>query len=164
LAEEGGLPLDRRILDLRDLVTNAVDAARPAADANGISLVHHLPDLPVTVDADPDRLAQVMANLLTNAIEHTPAHGSIDVTVTSNDHRAEIEVADTGEGISPEHLAHIFQRFYRAYPARRRTRGSGIGLTISRAIVQGHDGDLTAASPGERGGTTFTLDLPTVDH
>jgi signal transduction histidine kinase len=162
LAEEGGLPLDRRPLDLRDVATNAVEAAMPAAGAAGISLGHHLPALPVTVDADPDRLAQVLANLLANAIEHTPEGGRIDVIVTGDDHRAEIAVTDTGEGITPEHLPHIFQRFYRADPARRRTRGSGIGLTISRVIVQGHGGDLTAASPGDRGGATFTLELPAV--
>ena len=161
-AEEGRLPLDRRRLDLRDLVTNAIDAARPAADTAGVTLRHHLPAIPVTVDADPDRLAQVLANLLTNAIEHTPAHGTITVTVATEDHRAKVEVTDTGAGISPEHLPHVFQRFYRADPARSRPRGSGIGLTISRAIVQGHDGDLTATSPGEGGGTTFTLELPVV--
>lgn len=159
LAEEGRLPLDRRRLDLRELVSNAADAARPAADAAGITLRHHLPDTPATVDADPDRLSQVLANLLANAIEHT-SDGTITVTVTSDDQRAEIEVTDTGTGISPDHLPHIFQRFYRADPARRRTHGSGIGLTISRAIVRGHDGDLRASSPGEGGGTTFTLDLP----
>lgn len=161
-AEEGSLPLDRRRLDLRELAINAVDALRPAADAAGIALRHDLPDVPVTVDADADRLAQVLANLLANAIEHTPDGGSITVTVTGNDQRAEIEVADTGTGIGPEHLPRVFQRFYRADPARRRNRGSGVGLTISRAIVQGHGGDLTATSPGEGGGATFTIDLPAV--
>jgi two-component system, OmpR family, sensor histidine kinase BaeS len=163
-AEEGRLPLDLRHLDLRGLVTNAIDAARPAADTAGLTLRQHLPTTPVTVDADPDRLAQVLANLLTNAIEHTPAHGTITVTVTTEDHRARIEVTDTGAGIDPEHLPHVFQRFYRADPARSRTRGSGIGLTISRAIVQGHDGSLTATSPGEGRGTTFKLELPAVSR
>lgn len=160
LAEEGRLPLDRRLLDLRELVGSSVDAARPAAQAAGLALRHHVPDAPVMVDADPDRLAQVLANLLANAVEHTPDGGAITVTVTGNGHRAEIEVTDTGSGIGPEHLPHIFQRFYRADPARRRTPGSGIGLTISRAIVQGHGGVLTATSSGEGAGTTFAVGLP----
>lgn len=159
-AEEGRLPLDRRHLDLRDLVTNAVDAARPAADTADIILKHDLPEAPVTVDADPDRLSQVLANLLANAVEHTPARGTITVAVTADHHRTVIEVADTGAGISPDHLPHIFHRFYRADPARRRSRGSGIGLTISRAIALEHDGDLTATSDGTGRGATFTLRLP----
>lgn len=72
-----------------------------------------------------------------------------------------VAVTDTGAGISPQHLPHVFQRFYRADPARRRTRGIGIGLTISRAIIQGHGGDLTAASTGEGRGATFSIELPT---
>lgn len=160
-AEEGRLPLDRRHVDLRGLVSNAVDAARPAADTAGITLRQDLPQTPVTVDADPDRLSQVLANLLTNAVEHTPADGAITVTLDSDDRRAVIEVTDTGAGISPDHLPHVFQRFYRADPARRHTRGSGVGLTISRVIVQEHDGTLTAASPGHGRGTTLTIELPT---
>ena len=162
LAEEGRLPLDRQRIDLRDVVAHAVDAVRPTADAAGLTVHHHLPDRPTAVDADADRLAQVLANLLHNAIEHTPDGGTVTVTVTGDDRRAAIEVTDSGAGISPDHLPHVFQRFYRADPARRRTRGSGVGLTISRAIVQGHGGELTADSPGEGGGTTFTLVLPAV--
>lgn len=163
-AEEGRLPLDRRRVDLRELVTSAVDAARPDADAAGLTLQQHdVPHAPVTVHADPDRLAQVLANLLTNAVHHTPAGGTITVRVTGGDDRATIEVADTGTGIGPEHLPHVFERFYRADPARRHARGSGIGLTISRAIVQEHDGTLTATSPGEGRGATFRLELPRVN-
>lgn len=162
MAEEGQLALDRHPLDLVDLVVGAVDAARPSADAAGISLRHRLPADAVMVVADADRLSQVLANLLSNAVEHTPRDGSITVTVTSDGHRAVVEVADTGEGIGAEHLPHVFQRFYRADPARRRTPGSGIGLTISRAIVQRHDGTLTASSAGAGAGATFTLELPVV--
>jgi two-component system, OmpR family, sensor histidine kinase BaeS len=161
-AEEGRLPLDRHRIDLRDLITTAVDAARPEAEAAHLSLKHELPDAPVTVDADPDRLAQVLANLLTNAIQHTPAGGTITIRANGDDHRAVVEVTDTGAGISPDHLPHVFERFYRADPARRHTRGSGIGLTISRAIVQEHDGTLTATSPGEGRGASFALELPVV--
>ena len=159
-AEEGRLVLDRQPLDLRDLATSAVAAARPAADAAGITLEQHLPATPVPIDGDRDRLAQVMANLLANAVEHTPARGTITITVTSGDGDAGVEVTDTGAGIAPEHLPHVFERFYRADPARRRTGGSGIGLTISRAIVRGHGGDLTVASGGEGSGTAVTIELP----
>jgi len=163
-AEEGHLPLDRHPVDLRDLVTSAIDATRPEADAVSITLQQpDMPRTPVIVDADPDRLAQVLANLLTNAVQHTPADGTITVKIASDDHRARIEITDTGEGISPEHLPHVFERFYRADPARRHTRGSGIGLTISRAIIQEHDGTLTAASPGEGHGATFAIQLPNAD-
>lgn len=162
-AEEGRLHLDLHPVDLRDLVVNAIDAARPTADTAGVTLLHDLPETAVTVDADPDRLAQVLANLLANAIEHTPDGGTITVAgaVASGDDRAVIEIIDTGAGIGAEHLPHIFERFYRADPARSRTRGSGIGLTISRAIIRGHGGDLTADSTGEGRGTTFSIDLPT---
>ena len=163
-AEEGRLPLDRHRVDLRDLVTAAVDAARPEGEAAHLSLKLELPDAPVTVDADPDRLAQVLANLLANAVQHTPAGGTITVRATGDDHRAVVEVTDTGAGISPDHLPHVFERFYRADPARRHTRGSGIGLTISRAIVQEHDGTLTATSPGEGRGASFALELPVVER
>lgn len=161
-AEEGRLPLDRRRLDAREVVTNALDAARPAAETAGVALAHDLPDTPVTVFADPDRLAQVLANLLTNALDHTSAGGSVTIRATGDERRAVIDVSDTGAGIGADHLPHVFERFYRADPARRRTHGSGIGLTISRAIVQKHDGDLTATSPGDGGGTTFTIELPTL--
>jgi two-component system, OmpR family, sensor histidine kinase BaeS len=159
-AEEGRLHLDLHPVDLRDLAVNAIDATRPAADSAGITLLSDLPETPVTVDADPDRLSQVLANLLANAIEHTPDGGTVTVAATSGHDHAVIEITDTGAGISTHHLPHIFERFYRADPARSRTLGSGIGLTISRAVIRGHGGDLTAASPGEGGGTTFTIDLP----
>ena len=141
-------------------MTNAIEAVRPSADLAGITLEHHLPGTPTPVDADPDRLAQVLANLLVNAVEHTPDGGRITVAVTDDGQRSVVEITDTGAGISPEHLPHVFQRFYRADPARRRTPGGGIGLTISRAIVQGHGGDLTAASAGVGAGATFTVGLP----
>lgn len=158
--EEGQLPLDRRHVDLREVVSHALDAARPAADAGGITLQHDLPSTPVGVDADVDRIGQVLANLLSNAIEHTPAGGTITTTVSRELDRAVVEVSDTGTGISPEHLPHVFQRFYRADPARSHTRGSGVGLTISRAIVKQHGGQIGASSAGEGMGATVTIHLP----
>lgn len=160
LAEEGRLPFDLRPLDLRELATQAAHSARPAADEACVELHRDLPDAPVVAEADRDRLGQVLDNLLRNAIDHTPAGGRITIAVTTADHHAHVTVTDTGAGIAPEHLPHIFQRFYRADPARRRSGGSGIGLTISRAIVTGHGGELTATSDRALGGATFTVRLP----
>lgn len=159
-AEEGQLPLDLRRVDLRELAATAVDASRPAAEGAGVEVRTRLCDTAAHVAADPDRMGQVLANLLHNAIEHTPPGGTVDVTVTHRGGMAEVVVTDTGAGLAPEHLSRVFERFYRADPARRRTGGSGIGLTISRAIVTGHDGELVASSDGPGHGATFTVRLP----
>jgi signal transduction histidine kinase len=109
-------------------------------------------------------MAQVLANLLENALRHTPQGGSVRLSATRPDqHWVELAVVDSGDGIQPADLPHIFERFYRADPARRRApggSGSGIGLTISRALVEAHGGGLSAASAGEGHGSTFTIRLP----
>jgi two-component system, OmpR family, sensor histidine kinase BaeS len=158
-AEEGRLELDRTDLDLREIVTLTVEALRPAAETDGVTVTTQLPD-ELPVHGDGDRLAQVLANLLRNALEHTPPGGAITVTGHATDEHVVIDVTDTGDGIAAEHLPHLFDRFYRADPARRHTGGSGIGLTISRAIARGHRGELTAASTGPGHGATFSLRLP----
>jgi two-component system, OmpR family, sensor histidine kinase BaeS len=160
-AEEGQLALDLRQLDLGELATAAVDAVTPTARERGVHVAAHVPDHgEVVVEGDRDRLAQVLANLLANALEHTPSGGRITVTVTAARGEVELEVTDTGDGIAPEHLTHVFERFFRADPARRWVAGSGIGLTISRAIVRGHRGEITAHSDGIGRGATFTVRLP----
>lgn len=112
--------------------------------------------------ADPERLAQVLGNLLDNALRHTPIGGVVTVASRqSNFSHAEIVVADTGEGISNEHLDHLFDRFYRADSARdRRHGGSGIGLTITRALVEAHHGSIQVHSDGIGHGARFTIKLP----
>ena len=115
-----------------------------------------------TIDADSERIAEVLANLLTNALRHTPPgrHRQGLRTPTSAN-QLEIAVADTGDGIAPEHLDRVFERFYRVDPARSRASGgTGIGLAIVRAIVEAHGGTVTATSPGIGSGTTVTLLLP----
>lgn len=159
-AEEGRLDLRMQRLDLRDVAEAAVDAARPAADRSEVQLVCEAGVDPVQVEGDPDRLGQSLANLITNAIQHTPADGRVMVAVRVDHDHAVLDVADTGAGISADHLPHLFQRFYRADPARSRSAGSGIGLSISRAIVAHHGGRLTADSPGPGRGATFTIRLP----
>jgi two-component system, OmpR family, sensor histidine kinase BaeS len=159
-AEEGQLALELSPLDVRAIVRAAADAAAPDARDREVELQHRLPDRPLTLTGDRDRLTQVLSNLLRNALEHTPAGGRITVSAEPVDDQVHIEIRDTGAGIAPEHLPQVFERFFRADPARRHVAGSGIGLTISRAIVQGHGGNITAHSDGRGRGATFTVRLP----
>jgi signal transduction histidine kinase len=110
---------------------------------------------------DPERFAQVLANLLNNARRHTSAGGTVTLAATLAADGVAFTVSDTGEGMTADQLQHVFERFYRGDHARDRERqGSGIGLTISRAIVAAHGGTLTAASPGPGHGSVFTATVP----
>ena len=162
-AEEGQLDLERRPCDLHVIVTQAIESLRPTAANSDVTLALDLPDRDVMADVDRVRLGQVLDNLLGNALTHTPAGGTVTVTLRRVSGRAEIAVTDTGAGIAEEHLPHVFDRFYRADPARTQPGGSGIGLTISRALVAGHGGRLTAESLGAGQGATFTIRLPAAD-
>ena len=160
-AEEGQLPLHRVPVALNQLVTTAVHAARPGYEDRGVTLATRLAAELPALTADPDRLAQVLAGLLSNALRHTPPGGHVTVSTQAAGPDVTITVTDTGEGIAAEHLPHIFERFYRADAARDRARGgSGIGLTIGRALIAAHGGALTAASSGPGTGAQFTLTLP----
>jgi signal transduction histidine kinase len=142
-------------------VTSAVAAARPGYDAKGVQLGTRLPGHLPDLAADPDRLAQVLAGLLANALRYTPPGGQVTVSAQPAGPDVQITVTDTGQGIAAEHLPHIFERFYRADTARDRAHGgSGIGLTIARALITAHGGTLTAASNGPGAGAEFTLTLP----
>jgi two-component system, OmpR family, sensor histidine kinase BaeS len=143
------------------LVNDAVKAARPAYTAKGVDLEAHIESRVPDIEADRERIAEVLANLLTNALRHTPNGGRVNVSARRHDTLIDISVADTGEGIAPEHIDRVFERFYRIDPARSRASGgTGIGLAIVRAIVEAHDGSVTATSPGTGSGTTVTLLLP----
>ena len=160
-AEEGTLPLRREPLDVVGIVSAAVGSIQSSAAARQVAVEVATTDGPLAVDADRDRLAQVLTNLLDNALAFTPAGGRVDLACRREQDGVVVEVADTGSGIAPQHLGLVFQRFYRADPSRPRSAGgSGIGLTISRAIVRRHGGELTAASPGAGQGATFTVRLP----
>jgi signal transduction histidine kinase len=160
-AEEGQLPLARRRLDPVGLVQTAVATAGPQFETKGVGLTVRAERGAPLVDGDPDRLGQVLANLLGNALRLTPAGGCVEVHVAPANRGAEIAVADTGAGIAPEHLAHVFERFYRVDTARDRAHGgSGIGLAISQALVQAHGGRVSVDSPGAGKGATFTVWLP----
>ena len=160
LAESGHLRLVRQPVALAALITQAVQALQPVAADKGVTISTEVaPNLPPT-SADPGRIGQVLRNLLDNALRHTPAAGQITVAATLRDTEIVVEVRDTGSGIAPDDLPHIFERFYRADQARARaTGGAGLGLAIVRQLVALHGGRVWAASrPGT--GTTFTFTLP----
>lgn len=160
-AEEGRL-------DLEPQVTAAGDVLRSAAQSNAalfadqdVALRVESTDPALMVSVDPERFAQVLANLLNNARRHTPAGGTVTLAAARVADGVAFTVHDTGDGMTAEQLQHVFERFYRGDHARDRERqGSGIGLTISRAIVTAHGGTLTASSPGPGGGSTFTAVVP----
>jgi signal transduction histidine kinase len=160
-AEEHQLPLHPAAILLNHLVTTAVQAAQPGYDNRGVTLTTQLTPQHPSLTADPDRLAQVLAGLLSNALRHTPPGGQVTVSTQTAGPDVTITVTDTGDGIAAEHLPHIFERFYRADTARDRAHGgSGIGLTIARALITAHGGTLTAASGGPGTGAQFTITLP----
>ena len=144
-----------------ELVQDAVKAARPAFATKGVALESEIETNLPMVEVDRERIAEVLANLLTNALRHTPADGTVRASVGQRADRIEIVVADDGEGIAAEHLDRVFERFYRIDPARARASGgTGIGLAIVRAIVEAHNGTVQASSEGAGQGATFTVRLP----
>jgi signal transduction histidine kinase/arylsulfatase A-like enzyme len=161
LVEAGQLKLSREALDVRELVSLELRAVRPQAEAQGVELVARLsPDLP-SISADAGRLGQAIRNVVRNALAHTPRGGRVMVRVAAEDDAVAVRIRDTGPGIAPEHLPHIFERFYRGDQsrARRGAGGYGLGLTICRELVQAHGGQVLARSrPGE--GAEFTICLP----
>jgi two-component system, OmpR family, sensor histidine kinase BaeS len=160
-AEERALDLHPRPVDLGALSTDAVAASSARYAAAGVRLDVEVAGSPPVVRADPQRLTEVLANLLDNALRHTPRGGTVRVVVRAGPHGAVLEVVDTGEGFEPSDGERIFERFYRADSSRTRsTAGSGIGLTIARAIVDAHRGTLTATSSGPGTGASFRVELP----
>jgi two-component system sensor histidine kinase BaeS len=116
------------------------------------------------VEGDPDRLSQVLRNLMSNAIRHTPAGGRVTVTVREAGSTVSVVVADTGSGISAEDLPHVFDRFYRGDRSRsRQGGGAGLGLAIARQLVTAHGGAIRVASEAGAG-TTFTIEMPKLDE
>ncbi len=160
-AEERQLRVDPQPVNVDEVVAEATRAVGAGFQGKGVVLRHRPAAAPGRVSADPDRLREILDNLLSNALRHTPAGGTVTVTTTADRARITVTVADTGVGIAAEHLPHLYERFYRADPARSQsTGGSGIGLTIARALAHAHGGDLHAASDGPGRGATFTLTLP----
>jgi CheY-like chemotaxis protein len=158
----GKMSVETVPLDPAEPVEAALEAVRPAAEARGVALRPTLAE-GLAVAADPDRLRQIVANLLTNAVKFTPAGGTVTVTLARTEGDARIEVTDTGEGIDPAFLPHVFERFRQADASHtRRYRGLGLGLAIARFLTEEHGGSLVARSEGHGRGSTFTVRLPLV--
>ena len=158
----GKMRLNVAPVDVRTVVTGAIDAVRPAAEGRSVRLVAELPDIPVMTTGDGARLQQVVWNLLTNAYQpSTPEGGQIAAEVRADDRAIEISVADSGIGISPAFLPHVFDRFRQAEDSSTRThRGLGLGLAIVRNLVELHGGSVRAESLGEGRGSTFRVTIP----
>jgi PAS domain S-box-containing protein len=157
----GKLRLELDAIDLPAVVQAAMDTVRPAVEAKGIRMEwkSDLPDKRFT--GDPDRLQQIVWNLLSNAIKFTPKGGEVEIATSQIDSHIEICVSDTGQGISPAFLPHVFDRFRQADgTSTRRHGGLGLGLAIVRHLVELHGGTVHVESPGEGKGSTFTVRLP----
>ncbi len=160
LADAGELRLTRQPIAPRLLVERIAAAHQHAATQHGVALAVQAEEPLPAIAVDPEWMIRVLTNLVGNALRHTPAGGQITLTVRAVLAQVQLIVADTGSGIPPEHLPHLFERFYRADPARQATTGgSGLGLAIVKSLVEAHGGQVAVAStPGL--GTAFTITLP----
>lgn len=157
----GKLRLDVRPVELARMIEAVVDGVRPAAEARNIHLQTELDPLICAVSVDPDRIQQIISNLLSNAIKFTPEGGRVEVRLERLHSDAEITISDTGQGIDPELLLHIFDRFRQADSSiTRRHGGLGLGLSIVRQLVEMHGGTVTAESPGAGEGTVLKVIFP----
>jgi signal transduction histidine kinase len=160
LARTGQLQLRRQTIDVAQVTRETVETLAPLADDRAVSLGIDAPDDLPRVSADPDRLRQVVLNLVENALRHTPQAGAVRITVRAEGSGVRISVADTGKGIGPEDLPHIFEHFYRADRSRTRSSGgTGLGLVIVKSLVEAHGGRVTVQSEAGAG-STFTVTLP----
>lgn len=160
LADLGALKLRLQPEDIAALINEVVASTQTRADAKGLSISIELEAQLLPVDLDYNRIKQVLHNLLDNALTHTPAGGTIVVSAKQKERCIEVSVADTGEGISPQDLPNLFERFYRVDKSRTRvTGGSGLGLAITKRLVEAHSGSIEVQSRlGE--GSCFTFTLP----
>ncbi|SDL92322.1 two-component system, OmpR family, sensor kinase [Corynebacterium mycetoides] len=160
LTRAEGARFQAREVDMFEVVTSAVSTARAAFPDRVVEVTNEVSVVPV-VEGDPDRLHQVLLNLISNAFKHGGPEAEVTVTLRQNLDKVFIDVADTGVGMSAEDAEHIFERFYRADSSRNRASGggSGLGLAITKSIVESHGGAISVSTaPGE--GSTFTLSLP----
>ena len=171
--------MQKRRIDVNRLVQQTVDSFAPVAEEQEIVLASEVQDNLPAVHADPDRVAQVLRNLLANALRHTPSEGTVTVTTALKRETVEISVMDTGEGISPQDLPHLFERFWQADRARTRIRdhhgmpeeasqaqgtsGTGLGLSVAQSLVEAHGGRIWAESIVGVG-STFRFTLPLEQH
>jgi two-component system sensor histidine kinase BaeS len=159
--ESGAYVLDLAPVPVKLLIDNVTSHLKHQFDEKGINLETRLPDDLPPIQVDKDRITQVLTNLVGNALQYTPTGGAVTISARTTDKEVEIAVKDTGIGIAPQHLHHIFERFYRADKSRARAGGgSGIGLTIAQALVNTHNGRIWVESSGEGQGSTFFFTLP----
>jgi PAS domain S-box-containing protein len=157
----GKLRMDVRPADPNSFIDAAVEAVRPAAEAKGVRIQKVMDTGPISIPGDPVRLQQVVWNLLSNAIKFTPRDGRVQIRSERVNSHLEIVVSDTGQGISPDFLPHVFDRFRQAdQKTSRQHGGMGLGLAIVRHLVELHGGSVRADSEGEDKGATFTVTLP----
>ncbi|MBE9077549.1 PAS domain-containing protein [Romeria aff. gracilis LEGE 07310] len=160
---QGRLHLAARPTNLTSIIRSVIESLELTAEQKQIRLEAQLDPTPGSVIVDPDRMQQVFANLLINAIKFTPEGGQVEVRLTYSESEIQAQVIDTGKGISPEILPHIFERFRQDDSSATRSYGGlGLGLAIVRYLVEAHDGIVTAESEGEGQGATFTIALPLV--
>jgi signal transduction histidine kinase len=156
--------LDIRPVDVSNLTATVVKRLGHQFDDKRVTLTSRLPRGPMQVLADEDRAVQILTNLIGNSLQYTPSGGQVTLDVSQVGNEAQFLVKDTGVGIPPEHLAYIFDRFYRVDKSRSRQNsgGSGIGLTIARHLVEAQGGRIWAESKGESKGSVFAFTLPLV--
>jgi signal transduction histidine kinase len=160
----GKLRINTQPVDLLLVIHAAIDAIRPAAEAKEIEIRTHCEAPGVIVKADVERLQQVFWNLLANAVKFTPAHGVVDVHLSHQDSLAEVRIEDSGPGVPPDFLPHIFERFSQADGSSTRKHGGlGLGLAIVRHLVELHGGTVSAANRDDNGGAVLTVLLPSTE-
>lgn len=160
-AEESAATMSFTDLDVADVITRTVAAVADRYHTKNVLLSTDLAAVRHDVWGDPQRLTQVLVNVLDNALRHTPAGGHVDVATNIEGLHVVIRVTDDGDGIDAAHLPHVFERLYRADTARDRDHGgSGLGLAIAKALVDAHGGHISAASAGPGTGATITIGLP----
>jgi two-component system sensor histidine kinase BaeS len=155
LTDTGSLALHREPVDPRELARDAVAAFETQAEAAGVTLTSTVPDGLPAIDADPARMRSALGNVIANAIRHTPKGGSVTVNAAQSAQRVTIEVSDTGEGIAPDLLPHVFERFVRG----PHSRGTGLGLAIAHDIVVAQGGEIEARSTVGLG-TVMRMSVP----
>jgi two-component system sensor histidine kinase BaeS len=158
--DAGALQLDRHANSIRDLISDTLEAFSTVADHQGVTLEGSAEPDSDPVVMDIQKIGRVMTNLIDNALRHTPAGGTVRILASGTPEAVQVEVADNGEGIHPEDLHHIFDRFYRGEKSRSRaTGGSGLGMAIAKGIVEAHGGHIRVESTVGQG-TSVLLNLP----
>lgn len=160
-AEESSFSMAFAPVDVGGMTRDCATVAQERYDAKGVKLGVHVADHLPRLSADEQRLSQVLSNLLDNALRHTPSGGAVELRCARESDALVLTVRDTGEGVAPVHLPHLFERFYRVDAARDRHHGgAGVGLAIAKALVEAHGGSISATSAGPGAGAAFTVALP----